>query len=106
MLFQRILERQGYRVVLSTNGVEALKVLEVEDIKLVITDRMMPVMDGMGLTEAIRADKRLAHIPVIMVTASADDATMEMGMRKGAALTLEKPVDAEKLINLVGFAVS
>ena len=106
MLFRRILERQGYRICTAPNGVEALKVLEVEAVNLVITDRMMPVMDGMDLTAAIRRDKRFAQIPVIMVTASADDETMELGMRTGAALTLEKPVDSEKLINLVGFAVS
>lgn len=64
------IENAGYHVITANDGVEALHILQgqVDGIDLVVTDLEMPNLDGYGLTEHIRRDDRLAHLPVIMVT--------------------------------------
>src|SRR5882757_5964778 len=65
---KRILEEQGFRVVATRNGKEALEVLRQRRPTLVITDIVMPEMDGYELCRQIRADERLASLPVILLT--------------------------------------
>jgi CheY-like chemotaxis protein len=98
------LRRHGYRTVTATNPVAAMEILKVERIDLVITDLMMPHVDGISFTQQIHQLPQHAHVPVIMITAYGTDAVTDQGMRRGVALTLPKPLELSKLLDLVGFA--
>jgi signal transduction histidine kinase/DNA-binding response OmpR family regulator/ligand-binding sensor domain-containing protein len=90
------LERR-YRVVLAGNGKQGFE-LAVEHIPdLVISDLMMPVMDGMEMCGLIKEDERTSHIPVIMLTARADRDSKLGGLQTGADDYMIKPFDAEEL---------
>ena len=67
---RHILENEGYRVVLAANGFEALEQIQIDRPALVLSDIIMPEMDGYELCRRIRADATLATIPVILVTQS------------------------------------
>ncbi len=98
------LSRNGYRTLSSTNPIQALELLKTETVHLVITDLMMPHVDGIGFTQRIHAMPNYASLPVIMITAYGNDAVTDQGMRKGVAMTLAKPLELSKLLDLVGFA--
>ena len=65
---QYILEKKGYRVSAAPNGKKALEVLAGRRPDVVISDVLMPEMDGYELCKRMRADERFKHIPVILVT--------------------------------------
>jgi two-component system, chemotaxis family, chemotaxis protein CheY len=98
------LERHGYTVYSAGDALQALDVMERESIGLIITDYLMPHLDGIRFTEMLKADPRFQSIPVLLITASMDDAVTDKGLRKGVAMTLQKPVDVGQLLNLVRFA--
>ncbi len=98
------LEGHGYTVFSAADALQALDVLERQPIGLVITDYMMPHVDGIRFTEMLKADPRFQSIPVLLITASPDAHVTDKGLRKGVALTLQKPVDVGQLLNLVRFA--
>lgn len=98
------LRRSGYHVFMASNPVRALELAEKEDVKLVITDLMMPHADGIALTEQIHALPGKKDVPVIMITAFGSDEVADESMRRGVALTLKKPLDLAKLADLIGFA--
>ncbi|CAO3434389.1 hybrid sensor histidine kinase/response regulator [Azospirillum doebereinerae] len=84
-LEKSILEAHGYRVTLCVDGREALDRLSGGmEVGLIISDVEMPRMDGFALLQAVKADKRLAETPVILVTSRASDEDRERGLRLGA----------------------
>ncbi|MCI0573060.1 MAG: response regulator [Myxococcaceae bacterium] len=103
-LLSRFLEKHGYKVHSAGDALQALDILERFPIGLVLTDFMMPHMDGIHFTETLRSDPRHEQTPVILLTAFSSDELAERGMRRGVALTLEKPVDFDRLLTLVRFA--
>ncbi len=98
------LRRQGYRTLTAPNPIRALEILQTESFHLVITDLMMPHVDGIAFTQQIHALPNHAHVPVILITAYGNDALTDQSMRQGVALTLSKPLQLSKLLDLVGFA--
>ncbi len=94
----RLLERHGYIVVTARDGVEAMeKLLElVPDVMLV--DIEMPRMDGFDLTRNIRADKRLARVPIIMITSRTADKHQNYAKEIGVSHFLGKPYQEDDLI--------
>lgn len=80
-----------------TNGEEALVLLQREKFHLVVSDVMMPKLDGIALCSKIRQHIRLNHIPVILLTANAEEKTMITGIEHGADEYLLKPVSIELL---------
>jgi len=103
-LVGRFLEKQGFGVVLAEHPLEALEQLSTRKVDLIVTDYMMPHMDGVAFTEQIKANPALKEIPVILITAWPDDGVTERGMRKGVALSLPKPIDFNRLLTLIRFA--
>ena len=98
----KVLRRMGYRVLEADNGREALAMLQVERPLAVLMDVNMPIMDGVDATLAIRADARLADLPVFALTG---DVTIENQQRIGEAGVdgyLEKPVTWELLKQALG----
>ncbi len=89
-LLKNILEFAGYRVKTAVDGAEALTVLATEGFDLVVSDVEMPRMSGFDLTARIRADKRLAQLPVVLVTALDSRADRERGVDAGASAYIVK----------------
>lgn len=105
LLLSTFLRRNNYCVITAGNPVTGLEILKTEpNIRLVITDMMMPHIDGISFTEQIHAIEQFKGLPVIMITAHNTDEVTEKGMRRGVALTLSKPLDLHKMLHLVGFA--
>lgn len=95
-----------YKVIKARDGEEghALTMQNVPD--LVLTDLMMPRMDGKQLTEALKADERTCHIPVVLLTARNETAARIDGFRVGADDYLTKPFSAEELLVRVANLIS
>jgi signal transduction histidine kinase/DNA-binding response OmpR family regulator len=94
----RTLLGQGYDVQVADNGARALQSIAERAPDLVLTDVMMPVLDGFGLLAAIRDNPATMHLPVVMLSArSGDDATVE-GLEAGADDYLVKPFSARELL--------
>jgi PAS domain S-box-containing protein len=94
---QRLL-REHWRVTAVTNGEEALAALRASRPDLLLTDVMMPRLDGFGLLRAVRADPRLADLPVIMLSARAGEEARVVGLQAGADDYLVKPFSARELV--------
>ncbi len=87
------LTRQGYEVIVATDGWEALKAIRAKAPDLVITDVNMPIMNGLELTRRLRADHRTARIPVIMLSARKQADDVLTGYAEGADEYIPKPVE-------------
>ena len=89
---------QDYYVVFrATNGQEALNVLNEQNIDVVVSDIMMPLMDGYQLCESIKSNTQFCHIPVILLTAKTNVESKIMGLEYGSDAYLEKPFSLEHL---------
>ncbi|MBC8136026.1 MAG: response regulator [Fibrella sp.] len=100
-LMEFVLDRQGYNVRTASDGEEALQVVGEFQPELIILDVMMPRKDGYTVAEAIRADPDHALVPIIMLSAKAQDADVEQGLAAGANLYLTKPFEPDGLLEIV-----
>ncbi|WP_028996424.1 response regulator [Azohydromonas australica] len=98
---QRLLEREGYRVALAKDGVEALALLEQEPPALVLTDLEMPRLDGFELLRRLRAEPRWQALPVIVITSRRAPRHRELAASLGVEHYLGKPCAQEELLALV-----
>jgi len=89
--------KQRYHVIKASNGKIALEILEKEEIDLVVTDILMPEMDGLRLCTEIKSNVDYSHIPVIMLTAKVDLKSKIEGLYAGADAYVEKPFSMEHL---------
>ena len=103
-MLSRFLEKHGYTIYSAQDALQALDVLSREPIGMVITDFHMPHLDGIRFTEQLRADPHYSGIPIILMSGAISDELTDLGMRKGVALTLTKPIDFDRLLTLVKFA--
>lgn len=90
--------RTKYTVFKAYNGREALSILTTEAIQLVVSDVMMPVMDGFELCRTIKSNFNLSHIPVILLTAKNTIQSKVEGLELGADAYIEKPFSKEHLL--------
>ncbi|GJL53246.1 MAG: hypothetical protein NPIRA02_03780 [Nitrospirales bacterium] len=97
MITRRRLERLGYRLIEAENGRHALEILETESIDLIISDWMMPEMDGPALCEAVKSDERWHSIYIILMTALDQPAQIAEGLIRGADDFLTKAATEEEL---------
>ena len=100
-LIRKTLERNDYRVLEASNGHEALSVAEMQELDLVLSDLVMPGMNGFQATRELSRDPRTARIPVLMVTTKGDETDRIWGMRQGAADYLVKPITEAQLVERV-----
>jgi hypothetical protein len=93
----------GYQVVSAHNGVEALQKLDQEKFDLIISDILMPQMDGFELCHQVKQRSDLCHIPFIFYTATyTEKKDEEFGLRLGASRFIIKPVEPEKFVAMIG----
>lgn len=92
---RHILETEGYTVTLAANGSDALKQIRTDRPTIVLTDILMPEMDGYSLCRAIRQIDELADLPVILVTQLFDPVDLIKGLEAGADNIIIKPFEAE-----------
>ncbi len=98
---QRLLQREGYRVALAADGLQAIEQLHEERPTVVLSDIEMPRMDGFDLLRNIRADESLQDLPVIMITSRIAQKHREMAKQLGANHYLGKPYSDEELLGLI-----
>lgn len=100
-LIQVNLERQGYNVVTAYDGKEGLEKIKAERPNLVVLDVMMPYMDGFEVLKTLRKDPEFENLPVIMLTAKAQDKDVFEGYHYGADMYLTKPFNPMELVSFV-----
>ena len=105
-LIALFLKKNNFLVATANDPLAALQLLQHAPVDLVITDLMMPHVDGIDFTERVHALPGLKDVPVILITDVPSEEVSDKGMRRGVALTLSKPVQLSKLLDLVGFATA
>jgi chemosensory pili system protein ChpA (sensor histidine kinase/response regulator) len=98
---QRLLKREGFRVALANDGLQALEKLQEEKPTLVLSDIEMPRMDGFDLVRNIRADAALADLPVIMITSRIAQKHRDHAKALGVNHYLGKPYSEDELLGLI-----
>ncbi len=96
-LIQFQLELSGFDVRLASDGDECLKLVAKEPPDALLVDWMMPGKDGIQVVTALKSDPALRHIPVVLMTARAQQQDIQDGLAAGAAAYLVKPFPLEKL---------
>jgi len=98
-LLEVTLKFKGYPVVTARNGQEALEEIRRERPALVITDILMPKMDGFALVQSLRTDPRTSSIPIVFLSATyVTPEDKAFAIKLGVACFLEKPVDTEEFL--------
>jgi CheY-like chemotaxis protein len=117
IVLQQVLELEGYEVAVAADGREGLAILDQDGADLVITDVIMPGMDGVETLEHIR--EKWSDMPVIVISgggnvapmeyqpgAIATNAYLESARQAGAALSITKPFERKELVDAVGSLLS
>ena len=92
---------KNYRVHTATNGREALAFAQAQIPDLVVSDWMMPDMDGLELCGALKTDERTSHVPVLMLTSRSSNESKVEGLDAGADDYVTKPFNLEILLSRV-----
>ncbi|HPC04332.1 MAG TPA: sigma-54 dependent transcriptional regulator [Syntrophales bacterium] len=99
LVLEAMLRKEGFTVLKAAGGLEALDILEKEDVAVVVTDLRMPGLDGLGLLG--RVTEEYPRIPVIIITAHGTVNTAVEALKKGAFDYITKPFDREDLLNVI-----
>jgi DNA-binding response OmpR family regulator len=95
------LEAEGYKVLVSYNGEDALNQSRKENPDLILLDVMLPKLDGYKVCRLLKFDDRYKHIPILMLTAKTQQKDRSLGMETGADEYITKPFDMEELMEKV-----
>jgi len=98
MLIALTLERDGYEVVTATNGLDALESALDRVPHLVVLDLMMPGIDGCEVTRRLRGEEATRDVPILIVTAFAEEAQAAMALAAGADAYVRKPFSPRDLL--------
>jgi len=102
MLLKNILETSGYLVATAVDGIDAMTLLKTEKFDIVVSDVDMPRMNGFDLTAKIRGDKKMAELPVVLVTALESREDKERGIDVGAnAYIVKSSFDQSNLLEVI-----
>jgi DNA-binding response OmpR family regulator len=96
------LERAGFRVAQAVDGEQALSLARELSPDVLVLDVMMPRLSGTEVLRALRADESTAGLPIVLLSARAQEADVERGLDAGADAYLAKPFQAPELIEVVG----
>jgi len=100
-LMEFILAREGYEMVVAVNGQEALLQVTAHKPDLILLDIMMPRIDGYEVARKLRADPKFCHIPIIMLSAKAQDEDVRKGIDVGVNEYITKPFSPQHLVTAV-----
>ncbi|MGH7865634.1 MAG: response regulator [Candidatus Binataceae bacterium] len=100
-ILARHLEREGFVAIEAGSGAQCLKLVEQNEVDVILLDLMMPDMDGFQVTRALKNSPATADIPIIMITARDDIEARAEGMRLGVSDFLSKPVFRRQLANRI-----
>jgi len=101
-LLERMIKKIGYEVVVADNGKQALEKLNGADFKMVISDILMPVMDGFQLCRAVRSDEKFNDLLFVFYTATyVEKEDKEFALKLGADKFLRKPLEPEEFIRII-----
>jgi two-component system alkaline phosphatase synthesis response regulator PhoP/two-component system response regulator VicR len=100
-LIQVNLERQGWNVVTAYDGKEGLEKIRSEKPQIIVLDVMMPYMDGFEVLKTLRRDPETQNLPVVMLTAKAQDKDVFEGYHFGADVYLTKPFNPMELVTFI-----
>jgi DNA-binding response OmpR family regulator len=89
--------RPYFHILKARDGVEALDVLRFNEVDIIVSDVMMPRMDGIELCSKVKQDINYSHIPIILLTAKTSIEAKLEGMKSGADIYLEKPFSVKQL---------
>jgi DNA-binding response OmpR family regulator len=95
------LELEGYKVLVSYNGEDALNQARKENPDLILLDIMLPKLDGYKVCRLLKFDEQYKHIPILMMTAKTQEKDKLMGKETGANEYITKPFDMEELMEKV-----
>ena len=99
------LEISGYEVIIANDGIECISKAQCERPDVILLDNVMPNMDGLTALKKLRSSKRTEDIPVIIVTALADEDSIARAMNGGADSYVVKPFDYEMLLARITMAL-
>jgi signal transduction histidine kinase len=97
----RLALHHDFRILAAPNGVKGLELARKHRPTVIVTDLMMPELDGLGLTRELRADPTTRHIPIVMLTARGDVSDRVAGLDIGVNAYLAKPFSSKELISTV-----
>ncbi len=100
-LMEFILARQGHEMLVAVNGEEALQKVQVHAPDLVLLDIMMPRIDGYEVARRLRADPQTAALPIVMLSAKAQEEDVRKGLEVGVDEYITKPFSPEHLVHVV-----
>jgi PAS domain S-box-containing protein len=101
-LLDRLLKRADFQVALARNGKDALEQLQGEDFQIIISDILMPVMDGFQLCHAVKTDEKLKHVPFVFYTAAyMEKEDEELAQKMGADKFIRKSRELEKFVEMI-----
>jgi len=95
------LEMEGYRVLVSYNGEDAINQARKENPDLILLDLMLPNLDGYKVCRLLKFDNRYKHIPILMLTAKTQEKDKALGMETGANEYITKPFEMDDLLKRV-----
>jgi DNA-binding response OmpR family regulator len=95
------LEMEGFNVLVSYNGEDALSQARKENPDLILLDLMLPKLDGYKVCRLLKFDERYKHIPILMLTAKTQEKDKQLGKETGANEYITKPFDIDELMKKV-----
>jgi two-component system, OmpR family, alkaline phosphatase synthesis response regulator PhoP len=96
-----ITKRTGYNVVSVANGVEALRMVALENPDLILMDVVMPGMDGLEVCRRLRKDAATAEVPIVLLTFRVGEESVAEGYANGCTAYLKKPISVDELVNVL-----
>jgi DNA-binding response OmpR family regulator len=100
-MMELILNKEGFQVLTSANGLEGLRKARTESPDLLILDVMLPGLDGFEICYRLRGDPDTARLPILILSAKGQDSDRNAALQVGASAFLPKPVDRQVLLSKV-----
>ena len=101
VIIGKLLERNGYKVMTATDGMESIAKVEAEPPDLILLDNIMPNMDGLAVLAKLRSSPKTADIPVIMLSAATDEDYIVAAQESGVSDYVIKPFEYEVLLKKI-----
>jgi two-component system response regulator MtrA len=100
-LVSAVLSRAGFDIVQASDGAQALELVRTQRVRLAVLDVSMPELDGMEVLRFVRADPQTADLPVILLSARAQETDVRVGYAEGASKYVRKPFSPRELVVIV-----